>query len=454
MGRVKTTSTSPARRRLQRLAALGVLGVQSLRVIPAGGQQPPAEEALRSATIAPSPSPGSIAAAAETARAESVALAEREHEPKAHFFDHINVRGYTQVRYNQLLASNERLVNLQGDRSVGQKAGLLVRRARLVLSGDIHPYVSMYLQTDFANSVGDSLHLAQVRDWYFDVGLDPDQVFRFRVGQSKVPYGFENPQSSQNRLPMDRSDALNSALSGERDLGIFFYYTPEAIQKTLRHLVSAGLKGSGNYGMLGVGVFQGQTINRADANENKHVIARLAVPFSIGGQYVEAGISGYTGKYVVRTDEGILSAPEGVRDARVAGHFVLYPQPFGLELEYNFGDGPQLAALDAATDAEGDTSYTGIVQRRRLHGGRALASLALGNVIPFVRVHYYKGGKKHERNAPYYDVKELEAGAEWRVIQAIELTGAFTIAKRTDGGRIPYALEGGHMLRLQAQFNY
>jgi phosphate-selective porin len=33
--------------------------------------------------------------------------------------------------------------------------------------------------------------------------------FRLRVGQSKVPFGFENLQSSQNRLTLDRNDALN-----------------------------------------------------------------------------------------------------------------------------------------------------------------------------------------------------------------------------------------------------
>jgi hypothetical protein len=45
-----------------------------------------------------------------------------------------------------------------------------------------------------------------------------------------VPYGFENLQSSQNRLALDRSDALNSAVKDERDLGAFYYYTPLATQ--------------------------------------------------------------------------------------------------------------------------------------------------------------------------------------------------------------------------------
>jgi hypothetical protein len=384
----------------------------------------------------------------------SLAATAPEPEKPSHFFDHISVRGYTQIRYNQLFANNERLVNLQGDRSVGQNAGFLIRRARLVLSGDIHPQIAMYLQTDSAAASGDNLHYVQIRDWYFDVALDPDKEFRFRLGQSKVPYGFENPQSSQNRLPMDRSDALNSALAGERDLGVFFYYAPKDVRKTFKHLTDSGLKGSGDYGMVGLGVYEGQTINLADTNQGKHVVARITYPFQIGEQYIEAGLSGYTGKYVVRTDPGIVSAPEGVRDARAVAHFVLYPQPFGLQLEYNIGDGPEIDALTATTDGDGETTYTGVVRRKRLHGGYALASLKLDNVIPYVRAMYYEGGKKHERNAPRYDVREIEGGVEWQVLKAFELTGAFAYARRSDGGRIPYDLETGRLVRLQAQFNY
>jgi hypothetical protein len=80
--------------------------------------------------------------------------------------------------------------------------------------------------------------------------------------------------------------------------------------------------------------------------------------------------------------------------------------------------------------------------------------LKLGDVIPYVRVMNYEGGKKHERNAPRYSVKELEAGIEWQILDALEVTGAFTVAERTDGRRIPYPKEDGHLLRLQVQFNY
>jgi hypothetical protein len=410
------------------------------------------------AVVAPGPVEAATApvpAPAPAPAASPAAAAAPEPEKHAHFFDHINVRGYTQFRYNQLLANNDNLVNLQGDRSVGQDAGFLIRRARLIFSGDIHPQVAMYLQLDAAASAGDTLHVAQVRDWYFDAAVDPAKELRFRVGQSKVPFGFENPQSSSNRLTMDRSDALNSAANGERELGVFFYYAPSSIRRAFKHLVDSGLKGSGDYGMIGTGVYQGQTINLNDANTNKHIVGRIAVPFQIGEQWLEGGLSAYTGKFVVRTDEGIVStSDDGIRDWRAAAHFVLYAQPFGLNLEYNIGEGPELTNLVGTPDAEGETTYTGVVQREFLHGGYALASLKLGDFIPYVRVMNYEGGKKHERNAPKYSIKELEAGIEWQIIKALEVTAAFTLAERTDGRAPPYAQEDGHLLRLQLQFNY
>jgi phosphate-selective porin O/P len=375
-------------------------------------------------------------------------------EKPSHFFDHIGVRGYTQFRYNQLAATNERLINLQGDRSVGQDAGLLIRRARLVLFGDLHPQVSMYLQTDFAATAGDTIHIGQIRDWYFDLALDPARELRFRVGQSKVPYGFENLQSSQNRLPMDRSDALNSGMPGERDLGVFFYYAPAAIRKRFKLLTDTGLKGSGDYGVVGIGFYEGQSINQLDLNTNKHVVARLTYPFQFGPQFLELGVSGYTGKFVVRTDPGILAPPDGVRDARAALSFTLYPQPFGLQAEYTLGTGPELTGATTLVDAEGEETNSGVVSRKTLHGGYALASLKLDTFIPYVRVMNYEGGKKQERNAPRYTVRELEAGVEWQLIQPVEVTAAWTLARRTDGGRFPYEPETGSLVRLQLQINY
>lgn len=141
------------------------------------------------------------------------------------WYDVINLRGYMQVRYNRLLETNSDLKIDQIDKSIGDKQGFFIRRGRLILSGQVTKNISFYIQPDFASSIDDSKqNFVQLRDAYVDVGFDSKNEFRLRIGQSKVPYGFENMQSSQNRLSLDRGDAMNSAVVGERDLGVFAYW--------------------------------------------------------------------------------------------------------------------------------------------------------------------------------------------------------------------------------------
>src|SRR5688500_7206302 len=219
---------------------------------------------------------------------------------KAKWYEKISIRGYAQMRYNRLGQTNGYLINDQGDKSIGDKPGFFLRRARLIVSCQVHDRVFVYLQSDFASTVGGTNHAGQMRDWYADLFLTQNIEWRIRAGQSKVPYGFENLQSSQNRLALDRNDALNSAVSNERDFGFFLYYAPTHVRERFRRLVDSGLKGSGDYGMLGVGVYNGQTANQPERNDNKHVIVRAAYPYEFSnGQVLEMGVSAYRGMFNV-----------------------------------------------------------------------------------------------------------------------------------------------------------
>ncbi len=176
-----------------------------------------------------------------------------------------------------------------------------------------------------------------------------DKEFRIRAGQSKVPFGFENLQSSQQRLALDRVDGLNSAVNGERDIGFFLYYTPTETKKLFRSLIEKGLKGSGDYGVLGIGVYNGQTLNVSEANDNKHVVLHATYPFELPyGQIVQVGADAYRGLVNVTTAPGTgVTVPAGngnINDERIGAHFVLYPQPFGFQAEWNWGRGPELNA--------------------------------------------------------------------------------------------------------------
>ncbi len=371
---------------------------------------------------------------------------------KKKWYESFSIRGYVQARYNRVLETNQKLSCEQCDRSWGENGGFFLRRIRVILFGQISKQVYFYFQPDFASSASTTgLHFGQIRDMYFDLGVDKKNRFRFRVGQSKIPFGFENMQSSQNRLPLDRADALNSALSNERDLGVMFYYAPTKVRELYAKLVSDGLKGSGDYGVFGVGVYNGQTANRPELNNDRHSVARLTYPFKIGNQIIEPGIQGYTGFYTMPTDQ--LSTGTKVRkdmtyiDKRVAATFVLYPKPFGILAEYNIGKGPE---FNTQTDS---------IEARDLTGGFVTLNYMLKYkshiFIPFTRMQYYEGGKKHERDARSYKVNEVEVGVEWQPVKQFELVAMYTISsRRFEDFAKQNNLQQGSLMRLQAQINF
>jgi hypothetical protein len=365
------------------------------------------------------------------------------------WFEKVSIRGYTQVRYNRLLETNPNLRCEQCDRSWGDDGGFFLRRLRVIIFGQISDRVYYYFQPDFASTAGTTSQIAQVRDMYFDIGIDQKNEFRFRIGQSKIPFGFENMQSSQNRLPLDRNDALNSAVANERDLGVFFYWAPEKTRKLFSTLVSEGLKGSGDYGVFGLGMYNGQTANQVERNNQPHIVGRLSWPQQIGSQIIEAGVQAYTGKFVLlSTSSGVkTNANKEYLDERMAATIILYPKPFGIFAEYNIGRGPE---FNPSTDS---------IEVRDLTGGYVTMTYKIDFdkqvLMPFVRVQYYDGGKKHELDARSYKVNEAEFGFEWQPFKTFEFVAMYTISnRRFEDYTNQDNIQRGRLLRLQAQVNF
>jgi hypothetical protein len=291
------------------------------------------------------------------------------------------------------------------------------------------------------------------------------------------------------------------------------------VQDLYKEITDAGLKHTGNYGMIGIGAYMGQGANQNDLNDNWHNVARFTYPWkTASGQIFEAGIQGYSGNYVRSTGNyfqqgvtdgnfnasissnqttaggtfpgdlltdskfavtgataigsssrrGSITARPGVavddrngfKDERVAVSFRMYPQPWGLEGEWNWGTTP---GLDMAENK---------VKNKSLHGGYiqgsyfakdvTLFNTNIGTVIPFVKWQYFDGYNKAEVNAPRNKVNDWEIGAEWQIAPEVELVAEYHIMKRTNmttGGAFN-ALEGsyrtfdGQALRLQLQYNF
>lgn len=366
------------------------------------------------------------------------------------WYDKLSIGGYIQLRYNELFESNPNLECEQCDHFWGNDGnGLSFRRVRFKISGYITPRIYFYIQPDYAKTVGGKHHVGALKDAFFDIGLDKDNEYRIRLGQSKVPYGYENLQSSSDRLPLDRNDGTNSGLKDERDLGIFFYWASKEKRALMKRLKKLKLKHSGDFGVFAFGFYNGQTGNNYDKNKKFHLVTRFSYPFEVGNQVVEAGIQAYTGKFVLPkvNPNTIVNKDLEYIDQRIAASFILYPQPFGIQAEYNFGKGPEY------------NKNTKSIEVQNLHGGYATLSYYLkkGNhlFIPFTRIQHYKGGKKHELDARSYNVTELELGLEWHPLKSFELVAMYTHSNRKyqDLATPNYAQKGG-LIRLQAQVKF
>ncbi|NDB68754.1 MAG: hypothetical protein EB015_12265, partial [Methylocystaceae bacterium] len=473
-----------------------------------------------------------------------------------HWYDRISIRGYTQMRYTNFLQNSDSYNDgvYWADNSARPRSNFLIRRMRLIFSGDVSEHLYVYIQPDFAstppggfsntatfitpsaqnagswnvyqpgvnyNAYGSQIgtyssatggNFAQLRDAYADIYFDKDKEFRVRAGQSKVPYGFTNMQSSQNRLTLDRPDALNTATRDERDLGLYFYYTPKEMRHLFRDLVKNNLKGSGDYGMFAFGVYNGQGANRVELNKDTHLVSRFTYPYVFeNGQVVEASIQGYTGRVMPLTagirpsfgmatnwagamptaaiagigsgyvpyvngpgynsmgDFKLFNYPantgntstssgwypacangcQGIQDSRVALTGVIYPQPFGVQAEWNWGVSPGLNGSQTA------------ITKQNINGGYVLVNykyedkdFGLGTFFPYVQYQYFNGYSKYETNAPQNRVNEWDIGLEYQPLPEVEITAAYNKSDRTNITAAPYRQFQTDTLRWQLQWNY
>jgi hypothetical protein len=424
---------------------------------PAPAQPGPPPAPLASAPLAPAPAP--TAASADMLR---LAAAPAPAKPKA-WYEKLRLRGYTQMRFNQIVSGDatapagiSRLRSIH-DSALNGDSNFSFRRLRLIIQGDLNDHVSLYFQPDFAaavsnQSVGERREgTVSLRDMYADVFPFEDKSFRIRLGQSKVPYGWENMQSSSQRLALDRTDGINTAAAGERDLGIVAYYTPPKVQAIWDRLAKDGQKLFGNYGAFGIGAYNGQGLNRTETDDNVMLVALATWPFELDGiglegQVFEIGGSLMRNRVRPEIRTGGVSAI-GFKDNRALIHAILYPNPIGVQGEWNWGTGPEFVPA------------TGRIEERPIDGGyiQLMAKIdqsPVGPFYPFARWQYYRGGFKAAVNAPRLETEELELGFEFQVDPALEITATYGFASRKEADERRLGQAEGQVARVQVQWNY
>lgn len=441
--------------------------VEQLRAVQAAPAPVAATPAMPTPTIAqslPPAQPAALGASVEKPVVLASTDAAPAPKPKSKpWYEKLRLRGYTQMRFNQIVTGDadapagfSRLRTI-GDSDVRGDSNVSFRRIRLILQGDLNDHVSLYFQPDFAAAVSNQSAgerregTVSLRDMYADVFPTGDKSFRIRLGQSKVPFGWENLQSSSNRLALDRTDGINSAVPGERDIGVVAYYTPPKVQKIWDRLSADGQKLFGSYGAFGFGAYNGQGINRTEGNDDVMLVALATWPFELDGlgldgQVFEIGGSAIRNTVRPEIRSGGLS-PVGFRDDRVGVHAILYPQPFGVQAEWNWGTGPEFV------------SATGQIEERPLNGGYVqvmgkIDNSPIGPFYPFARWQYYRGGFKAAINAPRLETEELELGFEFQLDPALEITTTYGFASRKEADERRFGQAEGQIFRVQAQWNY
>lgn len=214
----------------------------------------------------------------------------------------------------------------------------VVARARTVLTFQPSDFTDVYFHLDFGRGE------PTVKDVWVQRLFGDDRQWRLRLGQQKLPFGFETAQSDADRLPFERTNLATTFFPGNRDTGLVFYYT--CPQDAALFAAGREVFGAGDYGNFALGFFNGQgaayrtldsgarVYDGAETNSNKHLALRAAKPFALGrnGRYAEAGVSYWHGRYFSRKADGEF-------DDRLLGlHAYLSPRPWGLQAEYFTGE--------------------------------------------------------------------------------------------------------------------
>ena len=130
-----------------------------------------------------------------------------------------------------------------------------------------------------------------------------------------------------------------------------------------------------------------------------------------------------------------------------------YPQPFGFQTEWTYGEGP---ALNNEQTAIGVRAFS---------GGYVMAMFKhdtpeYGIFTPYTRYQYFRGGYKSFANAPYGERNQCDFGVEWQIRKEMELTLEYSLVDGVNLNALnnantrSYRNFDGSVIRAQFQVNY
>jgi hypothetical protein len=323
--------------------------------------------------------------------------------PKPKWSDTIKLGGYTQVRW------------LYYPDADGKSNEFMVRRARIKLGAQPTPRSEVELQFDMGE--GD----VTVKDAWVQYDLTPEGDWGVRAGQQKIPFGFETPQSSGSRVPLERNWVSRRFVDGERDTGVTFYWT-DPNDAALFEQVKKESWGEGDYGNVAVGAYNGQGIgpDAEEVNSGKHIAVRLAKPFQVDSTIVEGGVSYYGGRY-----HSAAGAGADFNEHLLGVYAYLPPTPVGLQAEW----------------------FNGETEGGDLDGWYAMGLWRPNDKgVAFVRHDEYNGPRKGQGFGNVYDRDRWGLGYAYMLDAKTEVTAEYDFQDTTSGSDDTFG--------LQLQVNY
>ncbi len=212
-------------------------------------------------------------------------------EKKKLIGDYLSIGGWMNIQYDY-----ER--QLQNDNfTLKEISTFNVRRARLDIKGNINPYLEFRLQGDFAVS-------PKMVDGFVKVKLA--KYFNIQAGQFKIPFTFENPQSPLTLEGIEYAQVISklsgysdvchvATYSGGRDVGLMLYGDLFHFERDGKEIPILTYK---------LGVFNGNGMNKKDANVGKDIAGSIEVCPGVKGLKLAA--SYYDGNYLLDENENLV----------------------------------------------------------------------------------------------------------------------------------------------------
>lgn len=211
-------------------------------------------------------------------------------EKKKLIGDYLSISGWMNIQYDYEQQLNNDNVLIKDINTLN------VRRARLDVKGNINKNLEFRVQGDFAGT-------PKLVDGFVKVKLH--KSFNIQVGQFKIPFTFENPQSPLTLEGIEYAQVISklsgySDISGVktyfggRDVGLMVYGDFFSFERDGKEIPILTYK---------LGVFNGNGMNNKDANTAKDIAASIEVCPGVKGLMLAA--SYYDGNYMLKKNETV-----------------------------------------------------------------------------------------------------------------------------------------------------